>query len=160
MSGRGGWRGRGGGWRGGGGWRSRAGGRGGGWRGRSKQQDSTSDISRDSNKSLSNDSRISDYYETVGCPYKAWRHYLPDIPFNPAASIIGKLKCAVWYLERNEKTQREKLFDKGFFSVNMDKMITDECVLEAWPRVKDELEEKAERVCAPDEGRGKEIIFK
>ena len=28
------------------------------------------------------------------------------------------------YLERNEKTQREKLFDKGFFSVNMDKMIT------------------------------------
>ena len=30
----------------------------------------------------------------------------------------------MWYLERNEKTQREKLFDKGFFSVNMDKMIT------------------------------------
>lgn len=28
------------------------------------------------------------------------------------------------YLERNEKTQREKLFDQGFFSVNMDKMIT------------------------------------
>ena len=114
MSGRGGWRGRGGGWRGGGGWRSRAGGRGGGWRGRSKQQDSTSDISRDSNKSLSNDSRISDYYETVGCPYKAWRHYLPDIPFNPAASIIGKvvlsltnLKCPA-LLVKQKKSNSEK----------------------------------------------------
>ena len=40
------------------------------------------------------------------------------------SSFLFKVKCAVWYLERNEKTQREKLFDKGFFSVNMDKMIT------------------------------------
>jgi len=92
---------------------------------------------------------MTDYYDVESCPYLAWKHYLPEVPYNPTGSIITKIKCGIEYLGRADPTTketRELLYDQVYFDVNMDLMIQDAIVLKVWPKIKLELEERGELV--------------
>ena len=118
---RGGWRGGGvGGWRGGGGGKFQH-------RGASNSSSTGSLFPNSNNATSQSQNDISDYFEAEpACPYLGWKHYLPDVPYGRASQLNGRLAAVMDYYRCNNSgssINREELFEKKCFTVDMDHML-------------------------------------
>jgi len=96
----------------------------------------------------SNQSRMESFYSTTPCPFIAWKQYLPNTPYSDCSPYISLINVATNFLKKDPKLlNKELLYDQRYFCLDVQKLLSDEALLEEWQTLPEEIEERTERVC-------------
>lgn len=121
--------------------RGRGGGGGGGWRGGGNRGCGSFNNTNESVDSYSGSQTITD------CPFRKWLQYLPGEQYSPTSNLVHCLQAVKqFFLKSTNLENSEELHEKRFFDVNLKLLIEDPGVLQAWPLLKEDLEDRAEKV--------------
>ena len=92
---------------------------------------------------------VGDDAGSSGCPYEAWKLYLPHDEYAKGAAVAAQVKAAQVFLRgRRDAEGEDELHREKRFSVDLREVAADERLREAWGDFEADLARSSERVWA------------